>query len=226
MVLAIFLRYISIRMPAKNSVVRNPLTYLTRRGEKNTMNRIILLACIALIALSGGCATKHRVMANLNLAITAQPPVYGDVSAFIQGHDARKEDAVIVYLLKDQPPSMVPNMSPPHILATERLAGGFREQGLVFASESEVRILLDITELLVTVTKPKFLYNAEAKTRVTLKVVKGGTSLAKKYDREATQEFAQRPDISKAENMLNTQLSEIINQILKDEDIRNAFIAR
>lgn len=188
------------------------------------MNRILLLACMALVGLSSGCA-KHPVMANLNLAITAQPPVYSDASAYIQGHDARAEEAVIVYLLKDQPPTMVPNMSPPHILATERLAGGFRDQGLMFAGESNVRILLDITELLVTVTKPKFLYTAEAKTRVTLKVVKGGTSLAKKYDREATKEFAQRPDISKTETMLNEQLSDIINQMLKDGDIRDAILA-
>lgn len=189
------------------------------------MNRILLLACMALVCLSSGCAVKQPVMANLNLAITSQPPVYGNASAYIQGHDARAEEAVIVYLLKDQPPTMVPNMSPPHILATERLAGGFREQGLTYASESNVRILLDISELLVTVTKPKFLYNAEAKTRVTLKVVKGGTSLAKKYEREATKEFAQRPDISKAETMLNEQLSDIINQMLNDEDIRNAILA-
>lgn len=189
------------------------------------MNRILLLACMVLVGLSSGCAVKQPVMANLNLAITAQPPVYGKASAFIQGHDGRAEEAVIVYLLDDQPPTMVANMSPPHILATERLAGGFREQGLTFASESNVRILLDITELLVTVTKPKFLYTAEAKTRVTLKVVKGGTSLAKKYDREATKEFAQRPEISKAETMLNEQLSDIINQMLKDEDIRNAILA-
>lgn len=187
------------------------------------MNRLVLLACLLLLS---GCTAKYPAIANLNLRVTAQPPIYTDADAFIQGHDARKYKEVIIYQLKDQEPIGVPNISPPHILATERLAGGLRDQGLTFESISNVQIHLDIDELLVTVTKPKFLYTAEAKSRVTLKVIKSGTSLAKKYEREATQESAQRPDIRKLENMLNEQLSEIINQILQDQDVRSAILSK
>jgi len=184
------------------------------------MIRIILLACALFL---GGCAPQYPAVANLNLQIMPQPPIYTDLSAFIQGRDARNNEEVILYHLKDQPPVKVDNMSPPHILVTERLAGGLREQGLMFENSAETRIFLEINELLVTVTKPKFLYSAEARTMITLKVVKDSTSLAKKYDRQATQEYPQRPAISKLENLLNDQLSEIISQILEDEDIRKAI---
>lgn len=184
------------------------------------MSRILLLMCILFL---NGCAPKYPAVANLNLEITPQPPIFSGSSAYIEGHDARENEEVILYQLPEQPPIWVPNMNPPHILATERLAGGLREQGLMFESSAGVRILLEINELQVTVTKPKFLFAANAKTRVTLKVVKGGTSLAKKYEREATKESPQRPNLDKLETMLNDQLSEVINQILDDEDIRRAI---
>lgn len=187
------------------------------------MFRFILLAVALLL---GGCAPQYPVVANLNLQIMPQPPIFTDTSAFIQGQDARKNDEIIIYLMKDQMPIAVDNMSPPHILVTERLAGGLREQGLMFENSAPTRVYLEITELLVTVTKPKFLFSADARSRITLKVVNETSSLAKTYQRQATHESPKRPDTAKLENMLNEQLSEILSQILGDEDIRKAIMAK
>ena len=187
------------------------------------MYKSILLGLTLLIC---GCAPQYPTEANLNLQIKAQPPVYSDTSVFIQGHDARGSEEVIVYLAKDQPPIKVDNMSPPHLLITERLASALRDQGVTFENNADTRIFLEINELLVSVSRPKFLYTAEAKTNITLKVVKESTSLAKKYDRVATNESAKRPGVHQLENMLNDQLSEIIAQILQDQDIRKAISSR
>jgi len=187
------------------------------------MFRSILLGAALLLC---GCSPQYPTQANLNLQIMAQPPVYSNTSAFIQGHDARENEEVIIYLSNDQPPIKVDNMSPPHLLVTERLASALREQGLTFENNADSRIFLEINELQVVVSRPKFLYTAEAKTNITLKVVKESTSLAKKYDRIATKESAKKPGVDQLENMLNDQLSEIIAQILQDQDIRQAIRTR
>ena len=187
------------------------------------MYRPILVAAALLLC---GCAPQYPTQANLNLQIMAQPPIYSDTSAFIRGHDARTSEAVIIYLSNDQQPIEVDNMSPPHLLVTERLAAALREQGLSFENSADTRIFLEINELQVAVSRPKFLYTAEAKTNITLKVVKESTSFAKKYDRVATKESPQRPAVNQLENMLNDQLSEIIAQILADQDIRKALGTR
>ena len=43
------------------------------------------------------------------------------------------------------------------------------------------------------------------------------------YDRQATRDTPGRPDVHELENMLDEQLSDIVAQILKDEDIRQAL---
>lgn len=187
------------------------------------MYRLILLAVTVLLF---GCAPKYPFQANLDPQIQAQPPIFSDTTAFLQGKDGREHEEVIIYLSKDQPPIRVDNVNPVHNLVTDRLASALRGQGLIFDSSADTRLFLEINELQVTVSKPKFLYTAAAKTNITLKVVKESTSLAKKYDRQASKESAQRPGVEQLENMLDEQLSEIIAQILQDEDIRKALNSR
>jgi len=187
------------------------------------MYRSILLGAALLL---GGCAPQYPMQANLNPPIMAQPPIYSNTSAFLQGHDGRTHEEVITYLAKDQPPIKVDNMSPPHLLVTERLAAALREQGLAFENSADTRLFLEINELQVVVSRPKFLYTAEAKTNITLKVVKNSSSIAKKYDRMATKESPKRPGVDQLENMLNEQLSEIIAQILQDQEVRKALGSR
>jgi uncharacterized lipoprotein len=188
------------------------------------MKKLVLLACALLLT---GCSVKQPATTNLNLQILEQSStIYTGSAATIRGEDKRRDSAVAVYQIKEDPAAKVTNISAPHVMLTEQLANGFREQGLIFSNGSEVRILFKLNELLVTITKPKMLYLAEAKSQVSLQVVQGSNSVTKKYDRQATQESARRPDIRKIEDMLNSQLSDIVNQILKDEDIRAAISAR
>jgi len=176
-----------------------------------------------LLFLLGGCAQKYPLYTNLDLTLSHQPPIFTDVSASIEGYDKRYGEEVIVYQTGSQEPIKMDNMTPVHILVTERLADALREQGLQFDNDAEKRIIVEVRELLATVTRPKFLYTAEVKTGITLRVVKIDTSLVKKYDRQATRDTPGRPDVHELENMLDEQLSDIVAQILKDEDIRQAL---
>lgn len=192
---------------------------LIKTVQEHLMKKYLLLLLTLLLA---GCSTKYPLTTDLTLVVSSQPTdIYRDgTSAALTGHDARANSAVIIYQLKGEPEIEIPNQTAPHIVVTEQLASGLKEQGVVFASASPVRIRLDIKELLVTVTRPQLLYRATAKSHLSLTIKNKGMSLARTYNREANRESVTKPPIVELEAMLNDQLNDIIEQILQDEEIR------
>jgi uncharacterized lipoprotein len=186
------------------------------------MKNIFLLAFAVLFT---GCSAQYPLTTNLKLQVDRQPPgIYSDsTSAFLKGHDARKDSAIVIYQLKGKPEIEIPNQNAPHIVITQQLAVGLLEQGLIFESASPVRIRLDINELVARVTRPNVLYNTTARSNLTLIIHNKEISLTKTYDRQANRESATRPSVQDLENMLDEQLSNIINQILHDEEARTAI---
>lgn len=176
-----------------------------------------LLACVLFLS---GCGIKYPETANINLQVHKQSTtVYTNVAASVSGYDARDYQEIVVFKVKKEPVVKVENQNPPHIVITERLTGGLREQGLIFESNSPVQILLELNQLLVTVTKPKVLYNSEAVSQVTLKVTNRETSIKRTYNRQDNLKSGSRPKIDEIEEMLNDQLSTIVDTILADEEL-------
>ncbi|BDD87952.1 YajG family lipoprotein [Desulfofustis limnaeus] len=183
---------------------------------------VILFALFALF----GCAPTLPLDATLTLTVAAQPGggYPAGTAATLQGSDKRADSAVISYAIKDDPPVMLPSRHDPQIILTEKLAIGFREQGLVFEHQAPARLILEIEGLLATVTKPKLLYNTEAISVVALTVTKHGNSLTKRYKKESSRASATRPDLEDVEALLNEQLSRIVEQILADGEIRAIIV--
>lgn len=183
------------------------------------------LAFFVLILLLTGCTQKYPETANLNLQVMTQPAeIYSDgMAATIRGHDARENAAIVLYQIGDNPVVRIPNLSAPHIVISEQLVDGLQKQGLLLDSSAPVHILLEINELLVTVTKPEFLYETKAVSRITLSVKNKGNTIARKYKKEAKRETATRPNVSELETLLNNQLTDIVNRILQDEEIRETI---
>jgi uncharacterized lipoprotein len=181
------------------------------------MKRLILLTCLFLLV---GCA-KQPVIANLNPRLGEQlAGIYsGGFSATISGQDVRRSKEVVVFL-NDQPATRLANVNAPLELISARLAAGLRDQGLVIEPTSPVRLKFIINELLVRVTHDKLLYSADAKTHITLTVENRGTVFTKIFKREANKDSATRPDLPDLEEMLNTQLADILHLIIQDEEIR------
>lgn len=181
------------------------------------MNRLLFFTCLFLLV---GCA-KQPVITNLNPHLGEQPPGIfgGGLSATINGQDARKSPEVVVFM-NDQPPSRLANVSSPSDLIAARLGAGLRDQGLVIEPSSPVRLKFVINELLVQVTHQKLLYTAEGKTHIVLTVENRGAVFTRVFKREAYNDSATRPDLPDLEKMLNTQLADIVQQILQDQEIR------
>jgi len=184
-----------------------------------------IIAILTFVFILFGCSSKEPMSANLMLQLDNQlTGKYSDESsAALRGHDARQDASVIIFQLEGEPDIRLPNQTAPHLLVTEQLANGLREQGLVFKSNSPVRIQLDLNELLVSVTHPKLLYSAKAKSNLTLTIKNGKVTLTKTYNRQATNDSVTRPSVHELEEMLNSQLTNIVSQILQDEEVQTTI---
>lgn len=182
------------------------------------MNKLLLFACLFVVL--AGCS-KQPVIANLNPHLGEQPVgIYSrGLSAAIKGQDARKSAEVVIFM-NDQPATRLANVSAPLDLISGKLAAGLLSQGLVIDPSSPVHLKFTIDELLVRVSHEKVLYSAVAKTHIVLTVENRGTVFTKVFKREANKDSATRPDLPDLEGMLNTQLSDIIQLIIQDEEIR------
>ncbi|MBE0584317.1 MAG: hypothetical protein IH612_11235 [Desulfofustis sp.] len=184
----------------------------------------ISIACLWLLV---GCAPTVPFDANLNLSVTEQlQRRYPEgTAASLQGHDGRDYPEIARYTIKNDPAVAIPNRHPPQLIVSEHLAIGFREQGLVFEHQAPVHLLLEIDELLASVTKPKVLYDISAVSAVSVTVTGSSDSLTKRYRKESTRVTVTRPELEDLESLLNEQLSRIVQQILDDEEIRKLIIS-
>lgn len=188
------------------------------------MKRLLFL--LAGLLLVGGCA-KQPVIANLNPRIGDQPAgVYvPGTSVAVQGQDNRKVQDVVIFL-NDQPPTRLANISAAADLFSARLSAGLHDQGLTIDPASPVRLKFDLNDLLVQVSWQKLLYRAEAQSYVTVDVENHGAVITRIFKRESFSESATRPKLPDLEAMLNGQLSDILQMILKDEEIRQLLAKR
>jgi uncharacterized lipoprotein len=185
------------------------------------MKRVFVFAIILL--LLAGCAPQYPLNANLNPRIPSQGgEIYrAGTTASIQAIDSRKNPEVLVYLPGNDPAVGITNLSPPHILISERLAGGLRQQGLLIESSSQMSILVDINELVATVIRPKVLYMTKATSSIQLVLRNNGETLTKNYNLVSNRESLTKPKVNELEELLNIQISDIVDQILSDKNIRN-----
>lgn len=181
------------------------------------MKKLLLLACLFVLT---GCA-KQPVIANLNPRLGDQPAgIYSSpMTAAVMGQDLRKTAEVVAFM-NDQPVTRLANVSAPVELISARLARGFKDQGLTVDAGSPVHLKFSLNDLVVRVTHQKMLYTAEAKTHIILNVENQGTVLTRVFKREGYSDSATRPDLPDLEGMLNTQLTDIVQQILQDDEIR------
>jgi uncharacterized lipoprotein len=198
-----------------------PSTLSTK--QEFTVKKILLLFLAIFLT---GCGVQYPLTTKLDLQHGMQPTriYFGNtLSATLKGHDARTESAVVIYRQKGKPAVELPNETAPHVLITERLAAGLQEQGLSFQRAAPIRIQLDLNELVATVSRTKILYSITAKSRLVLTIKNSDITLTKTYSREANRDAATRPAVQDLEKLLNSQLTDIVNQILQDAEIQDTI---
>ncbi len=178
-----------------------------------------LLASIFILA--SGCAPQYPL--NTDLQLPVEPSDTGvyppSDTAAITSRDSRESRGVVIYETRD--PVVITNLKPVPVIVSERLASGLRQQGLTIDSASPVIVEVDIVELQARVHRLKMIYHTEAASRVNLRLEHDGRTLGKKYNHESSRESLDRPEVEELEELLEMQLSEIVDQIQADEAIRD-----
>lgn len=182
-----------------------------------------IFTCLLGLFLLFGCTSHTPNATSLDLQLTEQGGgVYSNRSnASIHGKDLRPQAEVIFYNLQDAAFVKLANSTPPHELITGRLAAAFQQQGLQLAVDAPVTLTLEIHKLQAVVTHPKALYKTDVYSSIRFIVNNRGSILTKNYTREAAQESLMRPDLQDIESMLQEQITEILELIVSDTQIKS-----
>ena len=182
------------------------------------MKNVVFVLIVLLLA---GCGPKYPEYANLNLQVAPQSSqVSGSETGVAITSKDKRDTPEVIYQMTEGASIRITNLNPPHILVSERLAIGLREQGFMVQSSAPTSLLIEIEELQATVTKPAYLFVTEAQSRIALTVKNEKTGMTKNYNRQSTRKSVTRPETEELEKLLNEQLSAIVNQTLKDPDIQ------
>ena len=187
------------------------------------MKKLFILFVTALLA---GCAGTMPKQADFDIDIGNQnagryPPA---VSATVIGRDDRSEPYVIDYDAAGESRTKISSRIPPRIQLQESLERGLRRQGLKLREGADTAIVVEVKELLAKVTRPGMLYTAKVSTRLRLLVDNHGSRLTLDYNRETDSDSLTRPKVLDLELMINEQLSDIIQKILRDDRVRTAIV--
>jgi uncharacterized lipoprotein YajG len=182
------------------------------------MKKLILLF---ILISTAGCGFQNPQTTALNPQISSRfSPIFRDATVSVQGEDLRKDNTVVIYRVKQGTEEKITALTPAIDVLTERLGAGLQSQGLLFDKDSPVRIKVELNMLVATITRPGLLYELRCISDITVRAGMGATTLIKKYNRENDGRFLRRPPVSEARKMLDDQLSDIMDTILLDEEIR------
>ncbi len=183
---------------------------------------LFILLAMSLGSSVTGCSTAWPESASINPIINDQADniLPNNTRVTVTGNDTRTGTQIIKIKLDGKPVVLIPNNVAPSTLLAERLARGFAKQGAIITSNADNQLTLTITQLQAEVTKPGFVYKSRINVKVSLKAENNGAHITKEYRQSAMQESATLPNTNEIEDMLNIQLSKLLNQILKDPQIR------
>ncbi|MDR3630419.1 MAG: YajG family lipoprotein [Desulfocapsaceae bacterium] len=193
------------------------------------MNRGLLAGILALVAMIlAGCANTMPEKADLMPDIKGQSAgIYpAALDVIVIGRDKRPDPSVILYEMDNEPVQRLTNRIPPQVLIKDSLVQGLRQQGLNLGDRSDISITVLVKELQAKVTKPRALYESQARTRLQIIVGNYGNVVTLEYNREANKESLTRPQVLFLETMLNDQLTETITKILEDRRLQDAIRGR
>jgi uncharacterized lipoprotein len=180
-----------------------------------------LLSALFAIALAG-CANTWPETASLNPQINDQPDnVYnGQATISVDSQDSRIGSQIIRVKIKNEPEVLIPNNVSPGTLFADRLMKGFRAQGATISSQGDTHLTVIIEQIQDEITRPGLAYKSRVAMTVKLKAERNGRIITKEYRKSAMKESATQPDIGDIELLMNEHISDLLNQMLGDSQMR------
>lgn len=185
------------------------------------MKRILIPVIVVLLS----CCTPHYpAFTELQLDLSPQQQTYfSNESVSLRVVDMREKVTIVEYHPTTGDTVSVANIGGVDKLVLDHLSSGFQEQGLNINPDGPAKIVITLEELLVKVTRASMIYSSLATTKAKFQLQSSNTTLTKNFSRQATKDTVTRPHIVDLEYMINDQLSDIVEKILNDREIRDAL---
>lgn len=187
-----------------------------------SMNRIILvISSILLIA----CSTTP-------LSIKLQPTlpqIQADASPIsqriwqISSQDYRIAQYLIAITKGDDAAILVGDSQNTRLTVEKTLQQHWLNNGLEFTLQSSNVINIQIIELLAKIKQNSLSYDIDSNVVIKVNLATQGNSFSKVFKSHATKEAPFTASIEKTGQQLNTQLSELLNEIAKDPELNTKF---
>ncbi|MDO2947144.1 YajG family lipoprotein [Aeromonas simiae] len=179
-------------------------------------------ALLLAATLLGGCATSWPETAYINPPIVpANQQYYSGNSVTLEGVDSRPSAYVISVKKKEKPVVLINSGQPlPNIIAA-RLTEGFRSQGLNVANIGTTNLRVEVVQASVDVEEKTFTYVTKSKVSLRATADFQGNRVSKQFNASSSKEGPGQPNVVDLEAILNVHLSNLMQQILDDQQLRS-----
>ncbi|MGL5947705.1 MAG: YajG family lipoprotein [Aeromonas sp.] len=193
-------------------------------GKFITKNLGLSIAAALLLA---GCAAQWPQAALLNpLVPDARSTVLLGTQVTMEGIDKRLATHIFTIEKIEQPLVRINSAEPLNVLMAARLAQGLRSQGLEVGNAGATHLILAIEQAEVRVKEQTITYATSARVGAQVIVEGNGRRLTKQFNLASNSEAPGEPSIADLEGALNRQLSRLIEQIMRDEQLRRYLQGR
>jgi len=182
-----------------------------------------LLLSSALVLLTACASAPKQVNITAELApLTAQ---YSETQVTLTSKDIRDANYLIAIHKVGEPAQLLNNQSSLINLTTAKLQQGLEQQGLVFSSQADIAINLELQTARIDVQQDSFEHQADSTLVLIISIDNNGQTLTKQYRSASTLTGAFSPSMTDLETKFSQQLSSLLNDVFNDEQI-NHYLTR
>jgi len=176
------------------------------------------------LSLLTACASAPK---QVNITVDPAPLTmrYADTMVSLTSTDIRDANYLIAIHKVGEPAELVNNQNSLVNLITAKLQQGWQQQGLVFTADADIAINLELQTARIDVQQDSFEHQAESALTLIISIENKGQTLTKQFRSASTLTGAFSPSMSELETKFSQQLSSLLNDVFKDEQI-NDYLAR
>lgn len=176
-----------------------------------------LLLSTSLLLLTACASTPQQVSLTVEpVSLTAQ---YTDTKVVVSSKDIRDANYLIAIHEAGEPAQLINHQGSLAKLTSNLLKQGWQQQGLTFAPQADIAINLKLQTARIDVQQDSFEYQAESALVLIVVVKNQGQTLTKQFRSASTLTGAFSPSISELETKFSQQLSSLVNDVFKDQQI-------
>lgn len=181
-----------------------------------------LLIIVGLLSLIGCTAipTHIKLSSDLNLETKTyaftQQPIWQ-----VNSQDLRIARHLIEIVDGDNVASLINEEQSLRLLIEDNLMQAWTSNGLAINKNSEYQVDIKLIKALTTVTEDLVSYKVQSKLQIKIQLAHDGKKFVKIFRSNNDWDAAFTPSIARITTKLNVQLSQLLNQVIQDQELND-----